>query len=193
MIPLRVLRGLADGSIDRAFRRWDSPRVRPGGTQRTAAGVVAFDAVDRVEREELTDADAIRAGFRSLDALVAALDRRPDRQIYRIRLRLVGPDPRVELRQTLPEVGEVEEILKRLDRLDATSRHGPWTATVLRTIRDRPNVPAAELAASLGREKLPFKLDVRKLKELGLTESLRPGYRLSPRGAAVVVSLAGRR
>ena len=29
-----------------------------------------------------------------------------------------------------------------------------------------------------------FKRDVRKLKELGLTESLPVGYRLSPRGRA---------
>ena len=34
------------------------------------------------------------------------------------------------------------------------------------------------------REIAPFKADVRKLKELGLTESLRIGYRLSPRGRA---------
>ena len=64
---------------------------------------------------------------------------------------------------------------------------------MLASIRDRPGVPAAELAASFGREKLPFKLDVRKLKELGLTESLRPGYRLSPRGAAVLARLAEQR
>jgi hypothetical protein len=31
-------------------------------------------------------------------------------------------------------------------------------------------------------DKLPFKLNVRKLKALGLTESLEIGYRLSPRG-----------
>ena len=43
---------------------------------------------------------------------------------------------------------------------------------------------AADLAAALGREKLPFKADVRKLKALGLTESLERGYRLSPRGRA---------
>ena len=41
---------------------------------------------------------------------------------------------------------------------------------------------AEDLAASVGREKPPFKLDVRKLKNLGLTESLPVGYRLSPRG-----------
>jgi hypothetical protein len=50
-----------------------------------------------------------------------------------------------------------------------------------RTLRDR-------LAASLGRETAPFKADVRKLKELGLTESLLVGYRLSPHGRAYLSS-----
>ena len=39
-------------------------------------------------------------------------------------------------------------------------------------------------AAGFGRETLPFKTDVRKLKNLGLTDSLEVGYRLSPRGRA---------
>jgi ribosomal protein S19E (S16A) len=47
-------------------------------------------------------------------------------------------------------------------------------------------VRAADLAASVGRDKPSFKLDVRKLKELGLTESLEVGYRLSPQGRAVL-------
>jgi hypothetical protein len=50
-------------------------------------------------------------------------------------------------------------------------------------------VRAEDLAASIGREKLPFKRDVRKLKELGLTESLLVGYRLSPRGRALLDQL----
>lgn len=193
LIPIRVLRGLADGLIDRAFRRWEAPRVRTGGTQRTSAGVVAFDTVEQVTPEELTEEDAIRAGFASLEALRQALDRRTDRPIYRIRLRLAGPDPRVQLRETIPDERELEEIAARLARLDAASRHDPWTQAVLQAIHDRPSVPAVELAASLGREKMPFKLDVRKLKELGLTESLRPGYRLSLRGQAVLEYLAARR
>ena len=40
--------------------------------------------------------------------------------------------------------------------------------------------------AELGRETLAWKADVRKLKEKGLTESLAIGYRLSPRGEAVL-------
>ena len=48
---------------------------------------------------------------------------------------------------------------------------------------------AGDLAASAGRERHPFKTDVRKLKELGLTESLEVGYRLSPRGRALLERL----
>ena len=55
---------------------------------------------------------------------------------------------------------------------------------MLGLIAERPATRAPDLAASLGRETAPFKADVRKLKELGLTESLEVGYRLSPRGRA---------
>ena len=55
---------------------------------------------------------------------------------------------------------------------------------MLRLIAERPAVRAGDLAESLGRERLAFKADVRKLKALGLTESLGVGYRLSPRGEA---------
>ncbi len=48
---------------------------------------------------------------------------------------------------------------------------------------------APDLAASLGRDTQPFKRDVRKLKELGLTESLKVGYSLSPRGRAWLAAL----
>jgi len=40
------------------------------------------------------------------------------------------------------------------------------------------------LAESVGRERDPFKIDVRKLKRLGLTQSFEVGYELSPRGRA---------
>ena len=190
MLTLAVLRGVAGGTVDRAFRRWDRPRVRAGGSQRTALGVIGFTSVTTVERDTLTDEDASRAGLPSLERLLAALDRRPDRPIYRIGLELVGPDPRVALRESEPSADEMEDIIRRLERLDHASRHGPWTRAVLETIRTRPSTHAADLAASFGRERMPFKLDVRKLKEMGLTESLRPGYRLSPRGRAVLVRLA---
>lgn len=193
LFPARVLEQLADGGVDRAFRRWDRPRVKPGGRQRTAIGIVGFTSVEAVAPDALTDEDAARAGFASLAALLAFVGRRPDRELYRIGLELVGPDPRERLRATVPDEAQQTEIEARLARLDRASRHGSWTRSVLLAIRDRPGVPAADLAASFGRERMPFKLDVRKLKELGLTESLRPGYRLSPRGEAVAAKLAERR
>ena len=193
MLPLAVLRGVVDGRIDRAFRRWDRPRVKVGGRQRTALGVIGFTSVEPIAREALGSDDAERSGHASLERLLAVLDRRPERPIFRIGLELVGPDPRVALRDALPTADELDEIVRRLERLDRASRHGPWTRDVLGLIGARPSVRAEELAASIGREKLPFKLDVRKLKELGLTESLRPGYRLSARGESVLARLAERR
>ena len=152
MIPARVLAGLQAGTMDRAFRRWERPRVRAGGSQRTAIGVIGFEAVEVVERDDLDDEDAVRAGFASLAQLLAFVDRRTDRPLFRVRLRLIGPDPRVELRATVPDDDDHAEIERRLERLDRASRHGPWTHAVLAAIGARPGVPAIELATSFGRE-----------------------------------------
>lgn len=186
-----TLHAIRDGAVTIAIRRWRQPRVRPGGRQRTAVGVVAFDAVEEIDREELSDADASAAGFVSRDELMAFVDRREIGTIYRIRLHLAGPDPRLALRESAPDAEELHQLARRLARLDAASRHGPWTSSVLQAIHDGPGVRAADLAQRFGRETRPFKADVRKLKELGLTESLRPGYRLSPRGQAVLAALPG--
>ena len=59
---------------------------------------------------------------------------------------------------------------------------GEWTYEYLQAIADHPGLRAPDLAESFGRETAPFKRDVRKLKELGLTISLEIGYELSPRG-----------
>lgn len=178
----RVLDGIVAGDVTLAFRRWDRPRVRPGGRQRTAAGVVAFESVEPVARSSITAADARRAGHDSLADLLAFLDRR-DGRIWRIELRFAGADPRVALREDAELDGAAVDALRaRLERLDRAAAGGPWTRQTLELIAAHPETRAADLAASIGREKLPFKRDVRKLKELGLTESLPVGYRLSPRG-----------
>jgi len=188
-----TLDGIAAGSVTLAFRRWDRPRVRPGGSQRTAIGVVEFDTVEPVERTTITDADARAAGFESRAALLAMVDRRDGETVYRVRLHLAGADPRIDLRDSIPDADELRQVAQRLARLDRASRHGPWTQRALGAIAAAPGVRAADLATQLNRERLPFKIDVRKLKELGLTESLPRGYRLSPRGQAVLASLAGGR
>ena len=191
LFPPATLQAIADGTVTLAFRRWDRPRVKVGGRQRTPVGVIAFDAIEAVERDEITDADAVAAGFADRDELLGFVDRRAIGTVYRIRLRVAGSDPRVALRESMPDDEQLRDIEHRLTRLDRASSHGPWTQAVLRTIHDQPEVRAADLALQLGRERLSFKLDVRKLKELGLTESLPRGYRLSPRGHAVLEWLTG--
>jgi Mn-dependent DtxR family transcriptional regulator len=52
----------------------------------------------------------------------------------------------------------------------------------LELIDRNPAVVSTVLAAEMGVERPVFKLNIRKLKESGLTESLEVGYRLSPRG-----------
>ena len=184
------LDGISSGEITLAFRRWTRPTVRAGGTLKTAVGVLAIDSVERVSAETITEGEARRAGYPSLDALKAELDARDEGEIYRIELRLAGPDPRIALRERADLSGEeLAALRKRLARLDGASPVGPWTLAVLRLIDRNPGVRAGDLAPQVGQERAPFKVNVRKLKGLGLTESLETGYRLSPRGRALLESV----
>lgn len=219
LLPNRIAEGVRDGTITLAFRRWERPRVKVGGTQLTSAGIVRFDAVEEVfGPEELTEDDARAAGVPDVAALrrllqlplpeersgegahpsvsrTAAPARRGPRaskggeHVYRVRLSWVGEDPRIALREHVPDAAELAQITAAVARLDASKRTGPWTRPILEWIRDHPGVISTELAALLGREVAPMKADIRRLKALGLTESLRVGYRLSPRGRAYLESL----
>lgn len=180
------LEAIRRGEIDLAFRRWDRPRVKVGTRLRTAVGLVEVTSVDVTAVSALRAEDARRCGAASLAALKQALAARPTGQVFRIGLRYAGRDPREVLREDVPSAEELAGIRAGLDRLDAASAVGPWTRATLRIIDANPEVRAPELAERLGRPTPEFKRDVRKLKERGLTESLAIGYRLSPRGEAVV-------
>jgi hypothetical protein len=152
--------------------------------------MLEVEAVEVVDPSAITDVEAVAAGFDTPDAVRAALRGDPGDPVYRVRLHPVtDPDPRDVLAHSASLSGDdVAEIDRRLERLDRASSHGPWTAETLAIIAERPEVRAADLAAALGRERAPFKLDVRKLKALGLTLSLERGYRLSPRGEAYLAA-----
>jgi hypothetical protein len=181
------LAAIRAGDVDVAFRRWERPRVKVGTQMRTAVGLVEITSVDRVPTRSLTAADARRAGAASLAALRQGLDRlHAERPVYRIGLRYAGTDPRHTLRESVPGTAEIEAIIAGLDRLDRASPTGPWTRATLLLIDELPATRAPDLAQRVGRDTPSFKQNVRKLKERGLTESLDIGYRLSPRGAAVL-------
>ncbi|GIG66279.1 hypothetical protein [Phytomonospora endophytica] len=176
---------IAAGEDDLAFRRWRRPAVKPGGTLQTAVGVLRVTAVETIADDAVTDDDARRAGFADRAELLAAFPASEDRELYRVELHREGDDPRIALREDADLTsGELAAVTARLTSLE--SRRGPWTREVLRLIAGNPGTRAADLAARLGRETPRFKADVRSLKELGLTESLEVGYRISPRGRAIL-------
>jgi len=178
--------GIAEGSITLTFRRWRTPRAVAGHRHRVAGGgMIEIDAVTVVSPDSITDADARAAGYASVGALLDDLRGAEELPLYRVAFQHAGADPRTALAAGEQlDAEQRAELDRRLARLDAASTHGPWTAATLDVIAAKPGVRAGDLAAALGRQRDPFKADVRKLKNLGLTLSLEVGYRLSPRGAA---------
>jgi hypothetical protein len=166
----RLQDGLTDGTITVALRRWKRPQALPGRNYRSPIGMVACTAVEVVDTIDAATAEA--AGFASVEA---ALDDLPgEGPITVLHLHLVDDaDPRDVLASDT-HIADPEKLKKQVER------YRPH----LELIAAHPGRRAPDLAAMLGMETVDFKRQVRRLKELGLTHSLRVGYRLSPRGEA---------
>ena len=182
-----LLQGIAEGRVTLAFRRWRRAPPADGSTLRSPVGVLALDRVTLVDEGDITPDDVRRTGL-SVEELRASIA--GEGTLLRIELRLAGADPRLALRERVPDGRELETIIARLARIDAASDQA-WTLRYLRLIADRPGVVSHTLARHVKAEVLPFKRRVRQLKELGLTESLEIGYRLSLRGRVVLERMAG--
>lgn len=176
----RFHEGLVNGDITLTFRRWKKPHVKPQGRYRVhPIGVFMVDAVSIVDDSDITEADARASGFVSLDEMKQWMRPGPD-PLYRVTLHHAGDGDRVEIAtddNLTPEA--LADLKKRVARLE---KDGPWVKKVMRLIAKNPRVAASKLAKKLKRETAPFKVDVRKLKKLGLTMSFEVGYELSPRG-----------
>ncbi len=201
LLTLKVLEEIRAQRIDVAFRRWRKPTVKVGGRLRTAIGELNIGAVDVVDPLLISDTDAQRAGFASANDLRADLFRersggarartaRPteDSEVYRVEVAYAGEDKRIAMRTAELTGDELTELVTRLHKIDTRTARGPWTGRTLALIEQWPARRAPELAELEGLEIVVFKASVRKLKELGLTESLTVGYRLSPRGAKVLAA-----
>lgn len=191
LIERRAQQGIRDGSITVLLRRWRQRQASAGGVYRTAAGLIGVSSIERIDPASLAETDARAAGYPDADAARADLRGDPSSPVYLMRIHPVTvPDPRTVLAETADLTAEdVAAITARLDRLDAASAWGPWTRATLAAIEASPRVRAPDLAESFGRETAPFKLDVRKLKNLGLTLSFPVGYELSPRGIAYLAAI----
>jgi hypothetical protein len=187
--------GLADGSITVTFRTWKRPLAKVGGRYRVGGMVLEVDRLEQVVVGTVDDADARRAGEADRAALIRRLARHlGDDVSIRTKVWRVEFHSSAEAEAATEDLGaraeltepDVARLIGRLDRMDRSSPHGPWTRATLRLIADRPAVVSTKLAAELGRDRPSFKVDVRKLKALGLTRSLEVGYELSPRGRALL-------
>ena len=183
--------GLTSGAITLTFRRWQKPHVRPGGRYRChPIGVLEVDRIDRVPARAITIDDAKRAGFATVDELRAYLAElgplADDDELWRVELHHGGDGDRVEL-ALADQLGDddIATITAKLKKLDGRK---PWTEATLAIIKKHPRIAASKLAAKLGRDTQPFKIDVRKLKRLGLTQSFEVGYEISPRGKAYLAA-----
>lgn len=183
----QTLEGIARGDVTLAFRRWKRPGAKAGGSTRTAAGVVRFGAVDIIDETALSERDALQAGFPNLAALQDMLDPDTGDPVYRVEILGIEADGRLALRDRELSDADWHMLAQKFARWDQKSPG--YFPSILQAIAAHPGVVAAILAADAGVEKLKFKQDVRKLKELGLTESLDTGYRLSPRGEAALAKL----
>ena len=184
-----TLRGLTEGRVSCTYRRWEVVRPKVGSRFTTSAGVIQVTSITRAEEQQLTERDAAEAGFDSVAELIKWCRAKGNGDLYRIGIALAGPDPRIELRRTDNlDPADIATLNAKLDRMDHAAEQ-PWTRSTLRQISRLPGVVSTELAAEVGEERRAYKLRVRRLKALGLTESLERGYRLSPRGQAYLAAL----
>jgi hypothetical protein len=189
---------IARGDLTLTFRRWRRPQAKEGGRYRLGRIVIEVTSVELIEPSAITVEDARAAGQESPEAVLDAVRRNQRKSgdatapLYRVAFRCLGAqvDPRSVLAAD-SEISsdELTALTERLGKMDARSKHGPWTRASLEAISADPGRRAAELAAAQGRETAKFKADVRKLKALGLTISLEVGYELSPRGRVVLDAL----
>jgi hypothetical protein len=184
-----TLRGLTQGRVSCTYRRWEVVRPKVGSRFTTSAGVVEVTSITRADEQQLTEREAAEAGFDSVAELLKWCSAKGNGDLYRIGIALAGPDPRTELRRTDNlDAADIATLNAKLDRMDRAADQA-WTRNTLRQIQRLPGVVSTELAAEVGQERRTYKLRVRRLKSLGLTESLERGYRLSPRGQAYLAAL----
>ena len=184
---------IRSGEIRCTVRIWQRPHVKVGGHYALGAGAIVVDEIHETRLDDITAVLARRCGFPSLVDLLKTAKHGPGERVFVIDFHYegkAGARPKPETAAVSAE--ELAELVQRLEAMDARSKIGAWTVATLRAIEARPGVLAGKLARSLGRPRDEFKRDVRKLKTLGLTFSLEIGYRLTPKGEALLTSLSSR-
>lgn len=179
------LKKIETGEVTLAFRQWKKLSISEGRTLKTPVGLILYKKIKAIKSKDIKKSDVEKSGFSELADLIRDLS--GEGTIYRIEFVLHGPDPRIELREsTKLQAFEKEILLKKLSALDNSGAIKDWVTSVLNYIKLNPGHPSKEIAKELGHDQTKLKLNIRKLKNLGLTISLGTGYKLSPLGRVVL-------
>ncbi len=177
------LLGIKSGKINLAFRKWQKAFVKTGSLLHTTIGLVKIQNIEVVHESDITEKDVCNAGYTERSQLLKSLDNKVMGSIFKISISYHSADPRIRLReQTELSEQQYENLKKKLERLDKYSKQGRWTEKIMFTIKENPNLHAIGIAKLTGHEKEWLKLNIRKLKNMGLTISHNIGYELSPLG-----------
>ena len=185
LFKMKDLERIKKGEISLAFRKWKSTRVKAGSLIKTALGLVEIESIHEIKETNIRLEDLRKAGYSSFDDWQQVHSKIKEGRTFVISLKYAGADPRIELRETPIQSNEAfENLKKKLEAFDKRSKYGPWTLKILQFIASNPSIRATDIALEFGIEKDWLKLNIRKLKNLGLTISLPVGYQISRRGSS---------
>jgi hypothetical protein len=174
---------IANGKITTSLRNWKSPQAKVGGRYNiTPFGAIEVSSVSVTTLNKVLDTDIIRSGFCARDALEAFLNVAPSEPIYQVDFHYLGAAAINKPTTHQLDKDALDDVIGRLARMD---KNTAWTKLALTLIKSHPATRAGDLAPQCNMDMQTFKRNVRKLKTLGLTESLEIGYQLSPRGVQV--------
>jgi hypothetical protein len=91
LLKRELLEEIKAGKIDLIFRRWNRPTVKPGGTLKTKVGLLAIKSVTDMSPNNVTDAEAQRAGFQDVADFRRWLDTMKEGSLFqRIEVGYIG-------------------------------------------------------------------------------------------------------
>ncbi|MEJ0029159.1 MAG: hypothetical protein WDO15_01745 [Bacteroidota bacterium] len=135
--------GIKSGAITLAYRRWEKPNVKAGGKMKTHVGVIGVTSVEMVDEKNITKSDAIKAGYDSVASLMSAVNKVKTGKVYKVKVRYLSEDPRIDLREkTELSNEETGKLIAKLQRLDKN----PWSVGCLKHCslsKDFPNAAQA--------------------------------------------------
>lgn len=91
------LQGIESGKITLAFRKWQKASVKSGSLLHTAVGLLEIGKIEAIRENDITDKDAVQAGFTDKNQLLKSFKHNPTGTIFKISVRYHSPDPRIKL------------------------------------------------------------------------------------------------